>query len=109
MFIEIIDGRTTGAWSETPQDWATFEVANLPEKDLRFYKVVNNELVYDNQLELNFVKEDIKEREIEQLKNYLRETDWYSVREAETGKPMPEDVRTARQSARDRISELNLI
>lgn len=47
--------------------------------------------------------------EIERLQSYLKNTDWYSIREAETGKPMPEDVRTARQSARDRISELNLI
>lgn len=35
---------------------------------------------------------------------YLGQTDWLAVREAETGKPMPEDVRAARAAARKTIS-----
>lgn len=46
--------------------------------------------------------------EIERLQSYLKNTDWYSIREAETGKPMPDEIRKNRQSARDRISELGL-
>lgn len=34
---------------------------------------------------------------------YLNETDWLAVRQAETGVQMPEDVRAARQAARERI------
>ena len=47
-------------------------------------------------------------KEIETLQSYLKNTDWYSIREAETGKPMPDEIRKNRQSARDRISELGL-
>ena len=47
-----------------------------------------------------------KLKEIETLQSYLKNTDWYSIREAETGKPMPDEIRKNRQSARDRISEL---
>lgn len=34
---------------------------------------------------------------------YLAETDWLVTRFAETGTPIPDDVKTARQSARDAI------
>lgn len=47
-------------------------------------------------------------KEIETLQSYLKNTDWYSIRFAETGKPMPDEIRKNRQSARDRISELGL-
>lgn len=34
---------------------------------------------------------------------YLRETDWYIVRQADTGEPVPDEVRKRRQEARDAI------
>lgn len=34
---------------------------------------------------------------------YLRETDWYVVRQAETGAPIPMDVAMKRRAARDRV------
>lgn len=34
---------------------------------------------------------------------YLAETDWYTLRQVETGQPVPEDILTARQSARDAV------
>lgn len=44
-------------------------------------------------------------QEIVNLDNleYLRNTDWYSTREQEGGTSMPEDIKTARQTARDAI------
>ena len=47
-----------------------------------------------------------KNTELKELETYLSSTDWYAVRFAETGKAIPEDVILARQSARDKISEL---
>ena len=44
--------------------------------------------------------------EIATLSTYLTNTDWYATRLAETGKAIPDEILTARQSARDRISEL---
>ena len=38
--------------------------------------------------------------------DYLNATDWYAIREAETGTPMPEDIRIKRAEARSAIKEL---
>ena len=43
---------------------------------------------------------------IENLRKDLALTDWYVVRCAETGKPIPEEVLAERQEKRDRINEL---
>lgn len=43
---------------------------------------------------------------LEYLENYLKETDWYAIRFADTGEPIPVDVKTKRQEAREEISEL---
>lgn len=40
------------------------------------------------------------------LRAYLAGTDWYASRFAETGVPVPEDVRLARQAARDELDRL---
>lgn len=106
MFIEIIDNKATGAWSDEPQEWATFEIKSLPEKELCFYKVINNQLVYDEELENHFNQIDKNNNEIKILENYLKETDWYSIRFSETGKNIPNEIKTKRQEARDRISQL---
>jgi hypothetical protein len=34
---------------------------------------------------------------------YLKDSDWYVTRQAETGKPIPEDILTKRQAARESI------
>jgi len=47
-----------------------------------------------------------RQAEITTLSTYLTSTDWYAARLAETGKEIPPEILTARQAARDRISEL---
>jgi len=47
-----------------------------------------------------------RQAKIATLSTYLTSTDWYAARLAETGKAIPEVILTARQAARDRISEL---
>jgi len=47
-----------------------------------------------------------RQAEIATLTAYLTSTDWYATRLAETGKAIPDEILTARQAARDRISEL---
>ncbi len=44
--------------------------------------------------------------EIDSLENYLKDTDWYSIRYAETNAEIPQDILTARAAARTRISTL---
>lgn len=43
---------------------------------------------------------------LEYLENYLKETDWYAIRFADTGEAIPTDVKKKRQEAREEISEL---
>ncbi len=45
-----------------------------------------------------------RQTEIAMLSTYLTSTDWYATRLAETGKAIPDEILTARQVARDRIS-----
>ncbi len=47
-----------------------------------------------------------RQAEIATLSTYLTSTDWYATRLAETGKAIPEEILTARQAARDKISAL---
>ena len=44
--------------------------------------------------------------EINELEIFLSGTDWYATRLAETWKPIPEEITTQRNAARERISEL---
>lgn len=37
-------------------------------------------------------------------RKYLQSTDWYAVRFMETGKEVPEEVKTAREAAREILS-----
>ena len=43
---------------------------------------------------------------ITELQTYLSSTDWYAIRYADSGEPMPDDVRTKRAEARLEISQL---
>ena len=47
-----------------------------------------------------------RQAEIATLTAYLTSTDWYATRLAETGKAIPDEIMTAREAARDRISTL---
>jgi len=47
-----------------------------------------------------------RQAEIATLLTYLTSTDWYATRLAETGKAIPDEIMTARQAARDKISAL---
>ncbi|TMP83737.1 hypothetical protein CWB73_00895 [Pseudoalteromonas phenolica] len=38
------------------------------------------------------------------LRAFLSKTDWYVVREAETGQPVPEQIKAQREFARNQIS-----
>ena len=46
------------------------------------------------------------EQKIIEAKVYLSETDWYVIREADSGKEMPGDIKTKRAEARETISNL---
>lgn len=51
-------------------------------------------------------EEELKQKEIIELENYLTSTDWYAIRYADIGEPIPQEVKEKRANARKRISEL---
>lgn len=50
--------------------------------------------------------EELKQARIKELQQYLSETDWYAIRESETGVDIPAEVKKARADARAEISSL---
>lgn len=50
--------------------------------------------------------EELKQARIKELQQYLSETDWYAIRESETGVDIPTEVKKARADARAEISSL---
>lgn len=48
-------------------------------------------------------EQELRAAQNEKARRYLAETDWYVVRFAETGTPIPEDIRAAREAARDSV------
>ena len=49
---------------------------------------------------------EVKAERIAELEAYLSSTDWYAIRESETGVDIPADVKQARADARAEISNL---
>ena len=54
-------------------------------------------------------KFNVKEQRINELESYLQKTDWYAIRQADTGTPIPEEIKTNRQQARSEISALRAV
>ena len=55
-------------------------------------------------------KEEAAKAEQERINNearaYLNQTDWYVIRHQETGQPIPDDVLTLRQEAREKVIDI---
>ncbi|MDD3002023.1 MAG: hypothetical protein PHF29_09740, partial [Candidatus Riflebacteria bacterium] len=73
------------------------EEGNATAKTIKRFQIVRNAEPTTNEL---------NEWRISELESYLNSTDWCAVRYAETGVEIPDDIKTARQSARDEISAL---
>ena len=54
-------------------------------------------------------EEEIKQQRLAELERYLQTTDWYAIRFADTGTPVPEEIKSKRQKAREEISTLREI
>jgi hypothetical protein len=62
---------------------------------------------YETDMELKKIDTD-KQDEIESLKKYLQATDFYYVRQLESGKPVPDLIRQKRLATRQRLNDLGL-
>jgi hypothetical protein len=70
--------------------------ANCYEEDLFIVKDFRTQAEIDQQ-----IQDDINSEALA----YLASTDWYVIREQETGVVTPEDIKTARAEARERIKK----
>jgi len=95
--------------------WYSEEVhgENIPKNAIKVTeKVWRNALEKDhNHIDKNgktsYVDFSTKEEKAQRMKNnaikYLKETQWYFIRQLETGEPMPEDIKTQRIDAWSKI------
>lgn len=63
----------------------------------------NGTLVYDP---APLSDTELLKKELANLQAYLAETDWYVIRSADNGTPIPLDIADKREQARKRISEI---
>lgn len=94
---EIVTGVLTGdVLPEVTTESETYfaEVVNYPDEVVVHGQVYDStaKSILDTQVSINT-----------KSWNYLMSTDWYAIREFETGTSIPADVRTKRQEARDAI------
>lgn len=93
-----------GGWSETDKKChPDLIVEEDVEHTIDDYIEVDGEYVLTTDTK---VKEKKAKERIEELEQYLKDTDWYAIRKADNDEEMPEDIKTARQDARDEISRL---
>ena len=89
-----------------------FTVANYKELEAEALKI-QDDLIKNNPLGITTAMNDLdmanrkKEISNEQHLKYLKETDWYVVRKADTGVAIPTDVSNKRQAAREAIQKLS--
>ena len=88
-----------------------FTAANYKELEAEALKI-QEDLIKNNPLGITTAMNDLdmanrkKEISNEQHLKYLKETDWYVVRKADTGVAIPTDVANKRQAAREAIQKL---
>ena len=68
-------------------------------------ELVNGKVLLDDAIDVEKNKLATDAR-ITELQTYLSSTDWYAIRYADSGEPMPEEVRAKRAEARLEISQL---
>ena len=89
-----------------------YTVPNYKELEAEALKI-SEEVAKNNPLGITTAMNDLdmanrkKEISNEQHLKYLKETDWYVVRKADTGVGIPTDVSTKRQAAREAIQKLS--
>jgi len=107
-YVVIHNGSTY--WCGFPDD----DTGTLyPHKEVEAYLLEHPEALIPEPVPPAPTQEELDAREVQTLTSYLASTGWYSERASEYvesnglyGKPTPPEILTARQAARDRISEL---
>lgn len=95
---------------ELPEQLSPEEIyASKSQADRDYFDANGEYPLYDEELEeLVFTPEQLEEMETMasrlDAKQYLKKTDWYVTRQAETGAPIPDDISQKRTEARQTAS-----
>jgi hypothetical protein len=83
------------------------ELQDIPEGKYQVgYEVVDGVIVRKLEDAPKPTQESSSQARISGLESYLSATDWYAIRESETGIDIPAEVKQARANAREEISRL---
>jgi hypothetical protein len=88
------------------------EYQDIFPRKFMFFKIINNELSYDNQSNLNNLEKKPKYKKLSELKNLLQETDYKIIKCYESfmrQQPLPynlEELSTQRDAWRAEINQL---
>lgn len=81
--------------------------------EVHAYALAHPEVVSEDPSFIPPTEEELQRRayqqELDSLESYLSSTDWYVIRYADTGVEIPEDIKSERQRARERIDELRFL
>jgi len=75
-------------------------VSTVPATEYGFLKLDGSNVIVDTAAE-EVAKQEVANKD---HRTYLKETDWYVVRNTETGVAIPADISTKRQAAREAIT-----
>ena len=76
-------------------------------EELGSYQQVLDYIEAGNTIEPQFTAEELEQNAQNKInaeaQNYLKKTDWYVLRFADNGKPIPQEIKDKRQQARESI------
>lgn len=105
QIVEIFGGKAYRVIEDDGSDWFAAE-NNGKLAEVQAYLVSHPEALQPEPTPPAPTPEQLKEREIAEKLAYLASTDWYVIRYADSGVPVPDDIKAARAAARLRIDEL---
>lgn len=96
FYIEDVEGHT-------PINYVCDCPAEIDSADGAFIDLVDGVPVVDQARKASTVQAKTQALEAAAARAYLAETDWYIIREMDIGVACPDEVRAARQAAREKI------
>lgn len=105
--LEVVDGVELTSGSTPLPPGAIEPIPNwddISDVPAYYLKVVDGQIVEKTQAEKDAYDEahpPTTEQLQEEARQYLLDTDWYIVRQMDNGTPCPQEVKDAREAARD--------
>ncbi len=111
IYLQFNENNEVIAWAfsrgnEVEVEFELDEMHPIFTRNPFYFKLVNGELMEAEGKEDAIREKRKKEREVFELKNYLKESDFYFIRKMDEGTSIPGEVQSKRAQARKRLKEL---